>query len=366
MTDRSTPIPAVDRVLEEWGDRLFRRARGSSGDDDAQPAGFRRRGRTSAPSGAAGSGNRGGSGGKPLSASAVRSAIRDTVRPGSRQVMVKITGGAKGLKPLMAHVRYISRQGKDEAGGRGQTLDVIDERGDRHQGAAAIRQLVEDWRVSGSYIPEESTRKEAFHIIFSMPQGTRAEALQEAVTATAAQLYEGHRYAMVMHLNQGAPHVHVVVRAERRDGRRLNPRKADLDRWRSTFARELQSRGIDAVATRQVARLRNRAHPSLWEVKARDDGRLKRQRSGVKNGAAAQKARLEALQAWREISTALARSPDPSDRALAAEAAMYLAKEVLQGRGGRTAGREKESAQGGRAAPSDRGQGAADRGSEAR
>jgi hypothetical protein len=301
-----------------------------------------------------------------MSANAVRRAIRDTVRPGARQVMVKITGGGKGMKALMAHVRYISRQGKDEAGGRGQTLDVIDERGDRHQGAAAVRQLVDDWRVSGSYIPEESPRKEAFHIIFSMPQGTRAEALQEAVTATAAQLYEGHRYAMVMHLNQGAPHVHVVVRAERRDGHRLNPRKADLDRWRSTFARELQNRGIDAVATRQVARLRNRAHPSLWELRAREDGRLKRQRTGVKSGAAAQKARLEALQAWREISTALARSADPSDRALAAEAAMYLAKEVLQGRGGRTAGPDKESAQGGRAAPSDRGQGSADRGSEAR
>ena len=85
-------------------------------------------------------------------------------------MVVKITGGGKGLKAMAAHARYISRQGKEVAGGAGRTLDVIDERGKRYQGAAAVRQLMEDWRTSGSYIPDESHRKEAFHIIFSMPR----------------------------------------------------------------------------------------------------------------------------------------------------------------------------------------------------
>jgi hypothetical protein len=137
---------------------------------------------------------------------------------------------------------------------------------------------------------------------------------------------------MVMHLDQGAPHVHVMVRAESNDGRRLNPRKADLDRWRATFARQLQARGIDAVATRQVARLRNRVQPSLWEMKAKGEGRLNRDRSQVKASPAAKAARAEALLAWREVTMALAASPQLEDRKLAVEAVRYLAQRIAEGR----------------------------------
>ena len=267
----------VDQVLSDWGDALFRRRR-HSGDDD-------------------GSGRKGGKGarlrtsGQRMSPAAVRAAVRGVIRPGARQVVIKITGGGKGFKAMAAHARYISRQGKEAAGGPGRTLEATDELGQRHEGTRAVRQLMEDWRTSASYIRDDSYRKEAFNIIFSMPKDTRPEALQSAVADTAAQLFEGHRYAMVMHLDQGAPHVHVMVRAERMDGHRLNPRKADLDRWRSTFARQLQARGIDAVATRQVARLRNRVHPAIWEVKAKGEGRLNRDRGSIKTSRAAQKAR---------------------------------------------------------------------------
>lgn len=328
MAEPSLTPSVIDRRLEEWGDRLFRKAR-AAGDEESGLAGGRRRGRgvTSAASGSRRSTGDGvGSDSERLSANAVRRAIRDTLRPSSRQVMVKITGGGRGLKAMTAHLRYISRQGKDEAGGRGQTLEVTDERGERHQGAQAIRDLMEDWRVSGSVIPDESHRREAFHIIFSMPQGTRSEALREAVEETAAVLFDGHRYAMALHTDQGAPHVHVIVRAERRDGHRLNPRKADLDRWRSTFARELQARGIDALATRQVSRMTNRVYPTIWELKARAEGRLDRDRPRLKTSEKALRSRQEALVAWREISTALARSSDPADRSLAAEAAKHLAR----------------------------------------
>ncbi len=259
-------------------------------------------------------------------------------------MVVKITGGGKGMKAMAAHARYISRQGKEVAGGVGRTLDVVDERGERHQGSAAVRQLMEDWRTSGSYIPEESHRKEAFHIIFSMPRETRAEALEAAVSDTAAQLFDGHRYAMVMHLDQGAPHVHVMVRAERMDGKRLNPRKADLGRWRATFARALQARGIDAIATRQVARLRNRAQPQLWEIKARADGRLKRSRAEVMTGDGAIRSRAQAVQAWREVAGALARSSSAQDRRLAIEAVSYLARE-LGGAAGRDLAQRLEALQ---------------------
>ncbi|MBK6639329.1 MAG: hypothetical protein IPG34_17765 [Rhodocyclaceae bacterium] len=86
-------------------------------------------------------------------------------------MVIKITGGGKGFKAMAAHARYISRQGKEAAGGPGRTLEVTDELGQRREGTRAVRQLMEDWRTSGSYIPDDSYRKEAFNIIFSMPRG---------------------------------------------------------------------------------------------------------------------------------------------------------------------------------------------------
>lgn len=50
----------------------------------------------------------------------IRARIRSVVTPGGKQVMVKITGGGRGMGAIRAHMRYISRLGKDEAGGRGR------------------------------------------------------------------------------------------------------------------------------------------------------------------------------------------------------------------------------------------------------
>jgi hypothetical protein len=58
--------------------------------------------------------------------------------------------------------------------------------------------------------------------------------------------------AMVLHDHQAIPRVHVSVRAESGHGRRLNPRKADLHRWREAFAEKLRGCGVEAEATRQA------------------------------------------------------------------------------------------------------------------
>jgi len=50
---------------------------------------------------------------------------------------------------------------------------------------------------------------------------------------------------MVLHEHQENPHVHLSVRAESMGGRWLNPRKADLHRWRETFAQQLRRYGPD-------------------------------------------------------------------------------------------------------------------------
>ena len=236
----------TDGMLAEWGARLFYPIPKGKGDS--------------------------GGGKLPLVAIAaamtpmeVRSRIRSTVAPGATQVMVKITGGGRGMKAIAAHFRYIGRLGKDEVGGRGQTLEIEDERGEKIQGSAGLAQLTDEWRVAGAYIDDTSSRREAFNIIFSMPAGTPPEAVREATADAASELFEGHKYVFVLHEDQGAPHVHLSVRADRYDGVRLAPRKADLDRWRSVFARGLQDRGVNAVATRQPVRAANRNYRKLWE-----------------------------------------------------------------------------------------------------
>jgi hypothetical protein len=261
-----------------------------------------------------------------MSPNEVRSRIRSTVAPGATQVMVKITGGGRGMKAIAAHFRYIGRQGKEEVGGRGKTLEIEDERGEKIQGRDGLAQLADEWRVAGAYIDDDSPRREAFNIVFSMPAGTLPEAVRAATAEAARELFEGHKYVFVMHKDQGAPHVHLSVRADRYDGVRLSPRKADLDRWRTVFARNLQDRGVNAVASRQPVRAANRNYRKLWEERAVGRGQLIRQRPAQRTSARALAVRAEAIKAWEQIAVALARSKDPEDVRLAWKAVRYLSE----------------------------------------
>ena len=295
-----------------------------------------------------------------MSANEVRSRVRSTVSPGATQVMVKITGGGRGMKAIAAHFRYIGRQGKEEVGGKGKTLEIEDERGEKIQGRDGLVQLADEWRVAGAYIDDDSPRREAFNIVFSMPVGTPPEAVRGATAEAARELFEGHKYVFVMHEDQGAPHVHLSVRADRYDGVRLSPRKADLDRWRAVFARNLQDRGVNAVASRQPVRAANRNYRKLWEERAAGRGQLTRQRPAQRTSARALAVRADAIKAWEQIARALASSNDPADLRLAVEAVRYLA-EIAPG--GQVAAREaaksaqrseSERAGNGRQSPSSR------------
>jgi hypothetical protein len=129
---------------------------------------------------------------------------------------------------------------------------------------------------------------------------------------------------MVLHDHQANPHVHLSVKAESKHGQRLNPRKADLHRWRETFAERLREWGIDAEATRQASRGEYRNRDELWRIKAREQGRLKKDRPQKKSGEAHRVSRQESLDAWRQIFTALADSKNKDDQALAQRIADFV------------------------------------------
>jgi hypothetical protein len=286
--------PSIDGVLIQWGDRLFypgnRMVKGQS-----QP---RLKGEAARQR-----------------AAEIRARIEATVVRRAPQVMVKVTGGGRGMKAISAHFRYISKNGR---------LEIEDERGQTVRGKDALPASADDWRFGGTRIEDEGFRREAFNIMLSMPRGTDPLTVQRAAREFAQAELAGHKYVMVMHDHQANPHVHISVRAESMCGKRLNPRKTDLHRWRETFAEKLRGWGIDAEATRQGTSGNNRNYDPLWRIKAKEDGRLRTIRPGRKGGMKASATRAEAIKAWTQIGRALAGSEVPADLRLARSIAMFV------------------------------------------
>jgi hypothetical protein len=280
--------PNIDGVLIQWGDRLF------------YPGNRMVKGRPE-PRLRAGS--------DLQRAAAIRARIAATVVQRAPQVMVKVTGGGRGMKAIAAHFRYISKNGR---------LDIEDERGEVQHGKDALQALADDWRFGGTPIDDVGDRREVFNIMLSMPRGVDPLIVQRAAREFALAELADHKFVMVLHDHQANPHVHISVRAESKHGKRLNPRKADLHRWREIFAEKLQGWGVQAEATRQATRGRSQNYEPLWRIKAREDGRLRStSRPGSKTSPKARVTRAQAAEAWRQVAQALAMSADQADRDLA-------------------------------------------------
>ena len=284
---------AIDGILVQWGDRLF-----YPGNRIARGRTPRLHGRSIAER-----------------AAVLRGRIAATVARRAPQVMVKVTGGGRGMKAIAAHLRYISRNGR---------IDIEDDQGNVSHGKDTLRELADDWRFGGSRIPDESPRREAFNITLSMPRGTDPLTVQRAAREFAKAELADHKYVMVLHDHQANPHVHLSVRAESKNGKRLNPRKADLHHWRETFAEKLRDWGIECQATRQAGCGRARPDVPLWRIKAAEDGRLRSSRPLGYRHPEPMAPRPEAAQAWREIARALGASTDKADRDLAGSITEYV------------------------------------------
>jgi len=281
--------PSIDGMLVQWGERLF-----YPGNRIVTAWTSRLRGQSRA--------------------AAIRSRIEATVRR-APQVMVKVTGGGRGMAAIRAHFRYITKNGR---------LDIEDDRGAVEQGKDAVKEIERQWQFGGAYVGEEGHRREAFNVMLSMPRGTNPLIVQKAAREFAKVEFADHRYVMVLHDHQANPHVHLSVKAESKHGQRLNPRKADLHRWRETFAERLREWGIDAEATRQASRGEYRNRDELWRIKAREQGPLRKERPQKKGGEAPRLTRQGALDAWKQIFKALADSTRKDDQALAKRIADFV------------------------------------------
>lgn len=236
------------------------------------------------------------------------------------QVMVKISGGGRGMRSIRAHLNYISRNGQ---------LPVETQEGERVLGRDELESMSEEWRTGGFPIDEVSTIREAYNVVLSMPAGTDAAALHRAAIAFAQDEFSKHQYALVLHTFENDPnrdpsenpHAHVCVKARGFDGVRLNPRKSDLRRWRDQFAERLREQGVQAEASSRVDRLQ----PGLVNRQAEYHIRAREGTKGVESGAGPSTpykpkwpdSKNLALNQYASLARALAVSAKVSDRELA-------------------------------------------------
>src|SRR6202034_4894310 len=98
------------------------------------------------------------------------------------------------------------------------------------------------------------------NIVLSMPAPTPPDKVLAAARVFAREKFGvKHRYAMALHTHQEHPHVHLVVKAEGRDGLRLHINKAMLREWREHFAELMRAQGVPANATARVVRGRTKS-----------------------------------------------------------------------------------------------------------
>ena len=210
---KSDEPPVTGRTtatLDEWGSRLF-----NIGAPTAPRAAGTARRRAPAPASL---------GGRLRTPEARAQFVRQTLQQMVRrapQVMVKIAKAPKGMRGISNNLRYISRDGK---------LDIEDQDGQIIQGNEAVADLKAEWQDGGVPIPQQSTTRDAFHLILSMPARTDPLAVHRAARALAAREFSSSQYAMVLHTFETDPnpkpsrhpHVHLTVKTAGLDG--IRPR----------------------------------------------------------------------------------------------------------------------------------------------
>ena len=313
----------VDQKLDEWGSRLFN----VSTETLSRP-----RRSTHIPLGSAKFVSTGGRLSTPQArATYVRQKLQAIVRR-SPQVVVKLVRAPKGMKGISNNLTYISRDG---------LLEIEDQDGQVILGKDAVADLKAEWRDGGMPIAVDSTMRDAFHLVLSMPTRTDPLSVQRAARDFATREFAGFQYAMVLHTFETDPdphpsphpHVHLTVKAAGLDGIRLNPRKADLQRWREGFAEALREHGIEATTTSRI----HRTTHERWKVQHLHDHTtqakvLDRQQRQTR----LPRKQREVMHHYEQVLKTLARSDRGADRQLAADLVRYL------GARGRTPETERE------------------------
>ncbi|MGH6958323.1 MAG: relaxase/mobilization nuclease domain-containing protein [Caulobacteraceae bacterium] len=252
--------------------------------------------------------------------------------------MVKVTGRTRDGAHLRAHLDYISRNGELEVEGADSAL-IVSRRD--------LADLADEWGATAlGHKPRRKDSPLSHSVILSMPAGTNEIVVRDAARSFAADMFAGrHDYVFTLHTDTPRPHVHMAICSRGHAGERLNPKKADLELWRQTFAQALRDRGVEAEATPRRARgvTRKAERTPLRKIRDRQEageGQMAQvRRSAYREAAgAAFQGRTERTpweqrivarqQAVRSLYLAQARllgqSSDPADRTLGAKVEAFV------------------------------------------
>lgn len=169
----------------------------------------------------------------------------------SPQVVVKITSRVHGAANTVSSFSYISRVSVSEK----EDIPLISS--DREKPLTSAQEMLELAREWQSHAEAGNARRKgatAIAMVFSMPPGTTAEKVKDAVVELAKEDFANRSWVAALHTDEPHPHVHLVIAAANDDGKRFNPDRAFLQHCRERFAEKLRDRGIKADASRSVAR----------------------------------------------------------------------------------------------------------------
>lgn len=247
------------------------------------------------------------------------------------EVMVRISGKAKGARHVEEHLRYITRNGD---------LTAEDEHGQEITGRRMVKETAGAW-MEGSALNRRSNSRDTVNIILSMPPGTDREKLLVAARQFGRQTFGGHySYLLVRHDDTDHPHCHLTVRSLGFDGRRLNPKRPDLQAWRVAFAESCRQNGIAAEATPRRVRGVIRKPKKQAVLHADKAKRSTVQKAKVREALTditrataippdenrAEIALERTRDSWRQVADELARATAESGRTLAQQIHQYLAQ----------------------------------------
>lgn len=212
---------------------------------------------------------------RPFSPAEIQQIAR-TVRR-TPEVMLKVTGGGTKVGAVAAHFDYISRHGE---------LEIETDDGVPVWGRDEQKEMLRNWHLeltSAHYRQPRRGReavrgpKMVHNVVLSMPAPTPPDKVLAAARRFGREHFGArHRYAMVLHTHQAHPHVHMVVKAENEQGRRLHIDKQMLRQWREEFAQLMREQGVAANATPRVVRGRKKegTKGSVYRALRRDGERL--------------------------------------------------------------------------------------------
>ena len=222
---------------------------------------------------------------KALSRKYVKEALDNA--SGAGQAVLKITGYSKSQSLLAAHSAYISRNGKLPVKGRSNN----------NVGKEELREKQKMWIAEDR--SKNKNRRIAVKMILSAPKGSDPNKVERAASSFADNTFgDNHDYFSVLHTDTDNPHVHLVVQMQGFNGKRLNPRKANLSEWRESFANELRQQGIRVISTSRASRGVGKKTDKLAVAKMRERGETPYYEAALHNDLKQKKAEGPGVPPW--------------------------------------------------------------------